>query len=84
VRDWLNKYGKPFADYELRAIEQDSWFDRGEANYLLGYSDEELGFGRRLMACDTCGSLFTEVGRHLRSHRRLCGWDNGAPAVADA
>jgi hypothetical protein len=85
VSNWLNKYGSPISGYELRAIESDDWYDLGDATIYLGFRTENFNFAEPVaVSCETCGALFTHVLRHLRSHRRLCGWDNGSPAVADA
>lgn len=81
---WVDKWGQPMADYEVRAIENPDWFLVEDAIGYLRFDLQRRGLaGFEAAACDTCGALFTPVMRHLRAHRRLCGWDNGSPAWSD-
>lgn len=83
MSDWINEYGQEFCDYELRAIESDHYNDRLEAASYLAFTEEHFGMRDvQAMSCQACGALFTESIRHLRAHRRKCGWDNGKPAIA--
>jgi hypothetical protein len=73
------------ADYEVRIIEQDNhrFGEEREAIALLGFTRHGFNMnGTMAVSCDTCGVMFTpDIPRHLRAHRRQCGWDNGSPAV---
>jgi hypothetical protein len=74
---WIDRWGNPMADYEVDAIESEDWDDLdGAAAYL----DFAMHPGHPA-ECNTCGALFGIAKRYLRAHRRLCGWDNGTPAV---
>jgi hypothetical protein len=81
--EWLDKWGEPMADYEVRVIEGDDWRHSEEALDYLGFTREHLGSDMyQAVSCDTCGALFLRSLHNQRAHRRLCGWDNGSPAHA--